>query len=305
MRVYLAAFCVLLMVISAIQVQGFVNVSILRPEGTIIGFVTDCETERPIQGALMTLTYHDMVRTTLTDEQGKYYFTNVPECFCLKNVSANKIGYEGQYKLVAVYDITYVDFSLVPTNDKDEPDEPEEPEDPDEPEDPEDPKDPPEDPDEPDRTPIPTPPKDDEPMEGIITGIVTDSETDLPIADVKMILEYHGTTRTEYTDSEGWYTFYDVPICFCLKNVSAYKRGYKSQSQLVAVSEITYANFSLEPEEITDSESDSGIVSGGTNDMQSCTDSNINYLALSGLLVGLVVSAIGVWIYSIKKKNPK
>ena len=189
--VIIAISVVTLLVFSAVSAQNLIKGISGPSEGTITGIVRDAETNYPIPNALMTLEYHDTVRTGLTDSKGQYTFTNVPLCFCMKNVSASKDGYENQYKLVAVYKITYVDFSLEPIEDS------------------------------------------SGPYDGVLTGVVTDAETNEPIPDALMTLKYHDTIRTELTDSKGQYTFTNVPLCFCMKNISAYKGGYESQYKLV------------------------------------------------------------------------
>jgi hypothetical protein len=228
-------------------------------EGSITGIVTDADTGEPIPDTLMTLKYHGVVRTELTDSNGRYKFTGVPICFCMKNVSASKNGYESQYKMVAVQKITHVDFSLEPIEDG------------------------------------------SGSMYGIITGIVTDAETNDPIPDALMTLKYHGLIRTEFTDSNGWYTFTEVPICFCLKNVSASKNGYESQYKLVAVSEITYANFSLEPLPEDASDADSNLVSGGSQGRETPIESKGYFLIMTGLVAALSVLLIGINIRKIIK----
>jgi hypothetical protein len=298
------------MLISITPVVSCDNTGILRPMGTVIGTVVDSETSDPIPGALITIRYHDEVQTALTDSQGEYVFTCVPDCFCLKNISAQKRGYEDQHVQVSVFEITYVNFSLKPTGKN-------------------------KDPthgvitgvvtDAETNEPIPEtlmtlkyhdvvrtdftdskgrykfnrvpicfcmknvsaekkgyeeqyklvavykityvnfslePIDDNGSMYGIITGVVTDSETGEPIPETLMTLEYHDIVRTGYTDSKGWYKFDKVPICFCLKNLSAAKRGYEIQYELVAVSEVTYVNFSLvsDSEDDHDSNSISGMI---------------------------------------------
>ncbi|ODS41249.1 MAG: hypothetical protein A7315_06770 [Candidatus Altiarchaeales archaeon WOR_SM1_79] len=204
--IFLVICSVFLSMFSTVPAKNIIDGISGCSEGVITGIVTDAETSYPIPNALMTLKYHNEVHTELTDSNGKYMFTGVPICFCLKNVSASKEGYEGQYKMVAVHKITYVDFSLKPLGNN------------------------------------------SEPYDCVITGIVTDSETENPIPDALMILKYHDIVRTEFTDDEGYYTFTNVPNCFCLKNVSASKKGYESQYKLVAVSGVTYVNFSLNPD---------------------------------------------------------
>ncbi len=210
-----------LMVPAHSLVQGFAGSSM----GTITGIVTDAETGEPIANALVTLKYHDVIRVERTSAQGRYTFTNVPMCFCLKNVTASKIGYESETQMVAVQKVTTVNFSLSPNGGG------------------------------------------DDPNTGVLTGVVTDAETDDPIPEVLMTLKYHEEVRTEYTDSEGQYTFEDVPICYCQKNISASKDGYEGQYQLVGVDELTYANFSLEPIEGPD-EPEEGVLTGVVTDAE-------------------------------------
>jgi hypothetical protein len=256
--VFMAICIIALLVLSSGLAQNILEWFNGSSEGTITGIVTDAETDEPIPNALMTLEYHDIFRTELTDSKGRYTFTNVPICFCLKNISAYKKGYEGQYKMVAVSKSTVVDFSLKPIDNG------------------------------------------NDPNEGIITGIVKDAVTDDPIPDVLMTLEYHDIIRTELTDSNGWYTFTNVPICFCLKNISASKRGYESQYELVAVSEITYVNFTLNPapEDLTDA--NSNLVSGNTDTGELPIESK-SYFIITGLAGTIVVLIMGFYIFNIKK----
>jgi hypothetical protein len=84
------------------------------------------------------------------------------------------------------------------------------------------------------------------PIKGDITGIITDAKTNNPLPDTTVTLEYHGYIYNSKSDSNGWYSFKDVSMCYCLKNISVSKIGYVNQSKLVKVLNITFANFSLE-----------------------------------------------------------
>lgn len=258
--VFIAICIISLLVLSSGLAQNIIGWIDGANEGTITGIVTDAETDEPIPNAIMTLEYHDILRTELTDSKGRYTFTNVPICFCLKNVSAYKKGYEGQYKMVAVSKITVVDFSLKPIDNG------------------------------------------NDPNEGIITGIVKDAITDDPIPDVLMTLKYHDIIRTELTDLNGWYTFTNVPICFCLKNISASKRGYESQYEYVAVSEITYVNFTLNPTPDDLDDSSSNFVSDKTDTGETSIGSR-SYLIITGLAGTIVILMIGFYLFKIKKIN--
>lgn len=348
------AICIItLLVLSSGLAQNILGWINGPTEGTITGIVTDAETEEPIPGALMTLEYHDIFRTELTDSRGRYTFTGVPICFCLKNISASKEGYESQYQMVAVHKITYVDFSLKPieggsssmygvitgividavtidpianafmilkyhdvirtelTDSKGQYT----------------------------FTKVPLcfclknisaskngyesqskmvavhkityvnfslEPIEDSSgsMYGIITGIVIDAETNDPIPDALMTLKYHGLIRTELTDSNGWYTFTEVPICFCLKNVSASKNGYESQYELVAVSEITYVNFTLNPTPDDLDDANSNLVSDKADTGEIPIESK-GYFIITGLACTIVILMIGFYLFNIKKINLK
>ena len=235
--------CLALLVLSAVVLQAS-DIDLMTDQyGTIMGTVSDAETESSIEGALVILTYHETVRSTLTDSQGKYSFSEVPNCFCLKNVSAHMKGYASQYKMVAVQKITYVDFQLEQEEGN------------------------------------------GEPTGGTITGIVTDAITGLPIPDALMTLKYHEVVRTQKTDSNGRYTFTEVPICFCLKNVSAEKEGYEDQYEMVAVSEITYVNFSLEP--AGSNEPNSGVPVDRADEMEAFTNPDVMGLGVMGMVIAI------------------
>lgn len=269
--------------------------------GTITGIVADAETDEPISNAVMTLKYHDMVRVDRTDSEGWYEFDNVPICFCLKNISAYKDGYEPEYQLVGVYAVTYVNFTLIPINSTSpDPEEPEEPPE-DEPPDDQEPEQPPEDPSQPD---------DEHELYGIIKGVVIDASTNEPIPGTTVTLTCHDEIRTQSTDSNGEYTFTKVPICYCLKNVSAVKNGYESQYQMVGVHEMTYVNFTLEPinDDVNDkiddinSRADPGNINNLADIRRDGDDWNILYLLLFviGTIAGLIT--FGLIYYTIGKE---
>ena len=264
--------------------------------GTITGIVTDAETDESISNAVMTLKYHDMVRVDRTDTEGWYEFDNVPICFCLKNISAFKDGYEPQYQLVGVYEVTYVNFTLIPINSNStDPEEPEEPEEP-----PED--DPPED-----------EPPDEDGMYGIITGVIIDASTDNPIQGATVTLTCHDEIRIQITDSNGEYTFTKVPICFCLKNVSVVTNGYESQFQMVAVNELTYVNFTLDPvnNDVNDKIDDinSRANHGNINSIADVKDDGEElenlYLLLFFIGIFVVLVMFGLIYYTIGKEVKK
>jgi hypothetical protein len=85
--------------------------------GTLSGTVTDADTGLPIEGALVSLGYHETVRTALTGADGGYVFTDVQLCRCLKDLSVTKDGYIGQDIPIGVSEVTVQDFALEPVED--------------------------------------------------------------------------------------------------------------------------------------------------------------------------------------------
>lgn len=83
------------------------------PLGTVMGTVTDVHNDEPIEGAQIQLQYHDNIRKTVTDAEGKYLFTEVDLCFCLKTIKVTKEAYRPESKDVAVSGVTVVDFQLI------------------------------------------------------------------------------------------------------------------------------------------------------------------------------------------------
>jgi hypothetical protein len=83
-------------------------------KGDIIGKIIDAAINEPLPDVAVTLEYHGFSYNTQSDSEGSYNFKDVSICFCLKNISVNKQGYEGQSSLVSVSEITFVNFSLKP-----------------------------------------------------------------------------------------------------------------------------------------------------------------------------------------------
>jgi hypothetical protein len=275
-----------MILIVPLQTIGMTSTDNTAIYGTITGIVTDTETDEPISNAVMTLTYHDMVRVDRTDTEGWYEFDNVPICFCLKNISAFKDGYEPRYQLVGVYELTYVNFTLIPINSTSP--------------DPEEPEEPPED----------EPPDDEDGFYGLIAGVVIDASTKEPIPGATVTLTCHDEIRTQYTDPNGEYMFDKVPICYCLKNVSIVTNGYENQYQMVAVNELTFVNFTLEPKnsEIDERVEDinSGASPGDINSIADVKDDgeDLNNLYLLLFFIGLFASLIifGLIYHTIGKE---
>jgi len=191
-------------------------------QATVMGTVTDMNNNEPIEGALVVISYHGTEMSMLTDEEGKYKFVNVPECFCLKTVKVTKDGYRPETEEVAVSGTTVVDFELLFME--------------------------------------------LEPYEGTVRGTVTDNHDGTPMQGVHIELEYHGTVRDVYTDSDGKYRFDSVPICYCLKKVTATKEHFRPETKEVGVQSVTVVDFQLWIEE--QSPNNGGTVSGTVTDVE-------------------------------------
>ena len=83
------------------------------PMGTVEGTVTDVHNGEPIEGAQLQLQYHDNIRKTISDADGKYKFTQVDECRCFKNIKVTKESYRPESEDIAVSGVTVVDFQLM------------------------------------------------------------------------------------------------------------------------------------------------------------------------------------------------
>jgi hypothetical protein len=223
-------------------------------EGVLMGTVTDVDTEEPIEGALMTLEYHDVERTTVTDDEGQYQFTGIPICNCSKGLLASKDNYQTQSKQVTVGEITVVNFVLdlvEPQHSIDE---------------------------------------------GVLMGIVTDAKSGKPIGGVLMVLEYHEVEWTTRTDIAGRYTFSDVSICDCMKEISASIENYQDLSMAVEIDGITYQNFTLDPlqpsieDEITTENHEPDSI--WNDEQESLIKSQTHRYAITGLTVFSFLAAL-------------
>jgi hypothetical protein len=99
---------------------------------------------------------------------------------------------------------------------------------------------------------------------GTVTGTVTDADTGEALEGAIVTISYHGVLRDGTTDDEGMFTFANVPICFCMKTVSASMNGYGSLSIDVSVDEMTIVDLALVP--VEDGEPDCGTVTGTVTD---------------------------------------
>jgi len=80
---------------------------------TVMGTVTDINDDEPIEDALVEISFHGTEMSMLTDEEGKYKFMKIPECYCLKTIKVTKDGYRSETEDVAISGVTVVDFELL------------------------------------------------------------------------------------------------------------------------------------------------------------------------------------------------
>ncbi len=216
--------------------------------GTLSGIVTDADTDLPIEGAEVTLKYHDAVRTVITNADGLYVIPDVPLCFCMKDLSVEADGYVGEERQVAVGENTVEDFTLEPE----------------------------------DGGPTGS--------HGTLSGIVTDADTGLPIAGAEVTLKYHDVVRTATTNADGFYVFTDVPICYCMKDLSVEADGYEGRSMQVAVGEQTVQDVTLEPEDLV-----GPVIPNGAEGRDQPILSGAGYVALATMLG--VIALLGLVLF--------
>ena len=80
-------------------------------DGDLSGYVKDTNME-PIEGALVRVHFHETYEEDYTDSSGYYHVTNIPICYCLKNVTASKEDYITEWVLLAIGEDTTYDFVL-------------------------------------------------------------------------------------------------------------------------------------------------------------------------------------------------
>ncbi len=79
---------------------------------------------------------------------------------------------------------------------------------------------------------------------GSLSGYVYDSSMN-PIEGTRVRVCFHETYEEDYTDLYGYYYVTNIPICFCSKNCTAFKLGYKTEWVLLGIIENTIHDFVL------------------------------------------------------------
>ncbi len=165
--------------------------------GSLLGYVNDTS-GNPIEGALVRVYFHGTYEEDYSDSNGYYHVTNIPICWCYKNCTASKDGYETNWVLLGIYENTTYDFVLTPLNQ----------------------------------------------YNGSLSGYVYDTGMN-PIEEALIRVHFHGTYREDYSDSTGFYHVTNIPICYCLKNATCFKEGYKTEWVLLSITENTTHDFVL------------------------------------------------------------
>ena len=80
---------------------------------------------------------------------------------------------------------------------------------------------------------------------GTLSGYVNDSQKN-PIKRALVRVYFHGTYEDDYTDASGYYHVTDIPICWCMKNCTASKRGYTTDWILLSIGGDETYDFILE-----------------------------------------------------------
>jgi len=169
-------------------------------DGSLLGYVNDTS-GNPIEGALVRVFFHGTYEEDYSDSNGFYHVTNIPICWCYKNCTASKEGYETDWVLLGIYENTTYDFVLTPLTQ----------------------------------------------YNGSLSGYVFDTGMN-PIEEALVRVHFHGTYREDYSDSMGYYHVINIPICYCLKNATCSKEGYKTEWVLLGIVENTTYDFVLTSE---------------------------------------------------------
>lgn len=87
------------------------SLSFSDPTGNLSGYVTDTQMN-PIQGARVRVSFHETYEEDYSDATGYYHVTNIPLCYCMKNATCSKSGYQSQWVLLSIGENTTYDFIL-------------------------------------------------------------------------------------------------------------------------------------------------------------------------------------------------
>jgi hypothetical protein len=80
--------------------------------------------------------------------------------------------------------------------------------------------------------------------DGSLLGLVNDTSGN-PIEGALVRVHFHGTYEEDYSDEHGYYHVFNIPICYCMKNATCLKDGYKTEWKLISIAENTTLDFIL------------------------------------------------------------
>ncbi len=83
--------------------------------------------------------------------------------------------------------------------------------------------------------------------DGSLSGYVNNDTSMNPIAGARVRVYFHETYEENYSNSSGYYHVTNIPICYCLKNATCSKEGYRTEWVLLGIDENTTHDFVLVP----------------------------------------------------------
>ena len=101
------------MLIASEETNTICASSIPPDNGTLSGYVTDTSMN-PIEGAKITVYFHNTSRENYSDSTGYYHVTDIPICWCIKNATCVKEGYYPEWVMLVINETTTHDFVLSP-----------------------------------------------------------------------------------------------------------------------------------------------------------------------------------------------
>ena len=90
-----------------------VGIQLNQPTGNLSGYVTDTQMT-PLEGALIRVSFHETYEENYSNANGYYHVTNIPLCYCLKNATCSKEGYQTETVWLSISENTTYDFILAP-----------------------------------------------------------------------------------------------------------------------------------------------------------------------------------------------
>ena len=79
---------------------------------------------------------------------------------------------------------------------------------------------------------------------GSLLGYINDTSGN-SIEGALVRVYFHETYEEDYSDSTGFYHVTNIPICYCMKNTSCSKDGYRTEWVLLSIAENTTYDFVL------------------------------------------------------------